>query len=109
MTSRSNGGIRERTEDGALVAPIFETTDFALYVGSWPAGLWEGQIGYLLFNKRHDMCEAIMGSEALGILEARQQQEILDRVRSNEYQEDTDDDREFQMMIQRLQGKQPKH
>lgn len=101
------GDIRARDEEGNLLDPIYETDSFAVYIGDWPQGMWEGQQGYLLYNKRHSICEGIMGTEALAIMEARQQEEILLKVIEGEnLTPETPDDREFQEMMARLAEKQ---
>lgn len=106
-TSHSKGDIRARDEEGNLLDPIYETANFAVYTGEWPQGMWEGQQGYLLYSKRHAICEGIMGTEALAIMEARQQEEVLQKVLEGEtLLPETPDDREFQDMMARLAEKQ---
>ena len=106
-TSHSKGDIRARDEEGNLLDPIYQTDTFAVFIGDWPQGMWEGQQGYLLYNKRHSICEGIMGTEALAIMEARQQEEILLKVIEGEsLTPETPDDREFQEMMARLAEKQ---
>ncbi len=108
-TSPSKGDIRRRDEEGNLLEPVYQTAcgTFSVYIGDWPQGMWEDQQGYLLYNERHNICEGIMGTEALAITEARQQAEILLKVLAGEsLTPETPDDREFQDMMARLAEKQ---
>ena len=89
-------------DDGVHLDPIFSMPNFEVYIGGWPNALWDGQLGYLLYNKRTNVCEGVFGTEAMSIRACREMETELAQTLSGEGPVTTSDDQAFQEMMKRL-------